>query len=113
MTRQGNIENQTQSALGPSWMEGTNQEARFCHARPRRSLSVNDAGARAPVVFSDDQNAQTCKIRGIEAKERPILHNSTLLSPMALLVLIENGCIAQFEGKNINCPNNGKWRSGR
>ena len=102
----------SQRAWGPGGKgEPIRTHDRATHASPESTL-VSDAGALAPVVFSDDQNVQTCKIRRIEAKERPNLHNLTLLSSMALLVSIENGCIMSFEEKNINFPNNGNLDSG-
>ena len=74
-----------------------------------RSQQVADAGALAPVVFSGDVKPQTCEIRKIKVKERPIPPNSTPLSSMVPLVLIENGYIVSFERKNKNCPSHGMF----
>ena len=70
-------------------------------------------GALAPVVFSGENKLQTCKIMEIKAKENPIPPNSTLLSPMVLLVLTENGCIIQFEASQFGSPKHGIMVSGR
>src|ERR1051325_6262581 len=77
------------------------------HASPV-SVSVNDAGALAPIVFSGDSKLQTCKIAKINGKGIPYPPKSTLANPMVALVSIENACIDQFESNSSKCPNNGK-----
>src|ERR1051325_7106931 len=63
---------QTESArVDPSWHEWTNQTASLCHANPRRSSPVNDAGALAPVVFSGQPEIETGKIREIKSSKVP------------------------------------------
>ena len=83
----------TQSAM---WTPGWTKErirVRDCATRASpASTFVNDAGALAPVVFSDQTNFETCKIRRIKAKERPISPNSTPANSMVASVSIENAC---------------------
>src|ERR1043165_7001355 len=65
------------------------------HAHAGQAI-VNDAGALAPVVFSGDDDFQTCEIKEIEAKENPIPPKSTLLNPLVASVSAKNACIDQF-----------------
>ena len=87
----------SQHAWTPSQPGWTNQELPLRHACSRRSQQVADAGALAPVVFSGDDEPQTCKIKEIEAKENPIPPKSTLLNPLVASVSAKNTCIDQFD----------------
>ena len=79
---------------------------RATHA-PRRSSSVNDAGALAPVVFSDDLKLKTWKIRKINGKGGPYPPKSTMANPLVASVLAESACNTRFDRSRPKCPNNG------
>ena len=68
---------------------------------------VNDAGALAPVVFSDDDGSQTCEIRKLKAKGRPSPPISTLLNSMVVSVLAESACTNRFEEDSLRNPKHG------
>src|ERR1044072_6908326 len=74
---------------------------------PRRSFSVNDAEALAPVVFSGGLKNETRKIRGINGKGGPYPPKSTLLNPMVASVLAETACNTRFDSNRSLNPNNG------
>ena len=74
---------------------------------------VNDAGALAPVVFSDQTKSKTCKIRKIKSKGIPYPPKSTLANSMVVSVWIKNACTSRFEANSWKNPNYGKSSSGR
>ena len=74
---------------------------------------VNDAGALAPVVFSDEQPPETGKIRKINSSKVPYPPKSDLLNPMVMLVSVKNACIKLPNSNNLSNPNNGNRVSGR
>ena len=100
----------SQPCVVPSQRERTNQEAYRCHACLHRSQPVSDAGALAPVVFSGEDERQTCKTRHLKAKERSCPPKSDLLSSLVALVLIESAWIGSFESHNLESPSNGILR---
>src|ERR1043165_3287770 len=107
MTRPGYLEKNKSARVDSqsAWMDESGAPLR--HACSRRSQQVADAGALAPVVFSGDDEPQTCKIRKIKAQEGPIPPNSTLLSSMALLVSSENAYISCFDRTSSTSTNYG------
>ena len=79
-----------------------------------RSEPVNDAGALAPVVFSGEEDVQTCKITRIKRKGRPSPPKSDLLNALVALVLAESACTGRFEASQLGNPKHGNtrfWRS--
>ena len=76
------------------------------HATPSSTL-VNDAGALAPVVFSGEENVQTCKITRIKRKRRPCPPKSDLLNPLVASVLTESACTGRFEASQFGNPKYG------
>ena len=77
------------------------------------STQVNDAGALAPVVFSDQPNPQTCKIRRIKRKRAPYPPKSRAANTMVVFVCPENTCTNQFDSNSSRCPCHGDLSSMR
>ena len=77
------------------------------------STQVNDAGALAPVVFSDEQPPETGKIRKINSSKVPYPPKSDPTNPLVILVSPENACMKLLDSNNLSNPNNGNRVSGR
>src|ERR1051325_5797741 len=98
----------TESASrGPQLTGWTNWNAPLCHAMLRRSERVNDAGALAPVVFSDRPEIQPAKIAKIKSKGIHYPPKPDPTNPLVMSVCPKNACIKLLDSNSSKCPKHG------